>query len=422
MRRLLILLVLFAHSALADPYTYTGQYLSSGTYFSTPDAACNAIFDWRQAELPQSYTYTKNGLSGSWNNNSISCQGNRFSASTGNLITANVVLGKVYRTMCQAGIEDTLTWPFGVKDPVSGEVLDPIQPPWPVCASGCMLNKRPGAPHTESCYSLPDQAQSKVYCDWYGVRTSEGCGNDDEPTPPELPDCPSGYVMGATGCEPETPPDPCEANPTGTGCPGDPCVANPNGEGCPGGGDPGGGDPGGGDPGGGDPGGGDPGGGDPGGGDPGGVDPGGGDPGGGDPGDGEPGNATGFACGEPLTCSGDAIACAQLQFEKGQYCADVEARNFPSQQDEIADFLDNPDYKAEEDEEIDLGQMFSEGTRFLPSSCPQAKTFSLTTMGGRTFSLSFEPLCQFASDLSYLIVAAAAVFYALYVGRAVGGE
>ena len=67
--------------------------------------------------------------------------------------------------------------------------------------------------------------------------------------------------------------------------------------------------------------------------------------------------------------------------------------------------------------------MFNEGTRFLPASgCPQPKSFSLSTGGGRTFEFSFEPLCQFASDLSYLIVAAAGVFFAIYIGRASGGE
>ena len=123
-----------------------------------------------------------------------------------------------------------------------------------------------------------------------------------------------------------------------------------------------------------------------------------------------------------MNCVGDAIACAQLVYLKQQKCSGDAATDFLGQKDDIADFLDQPAFESEEDEEINLGEMFSEGTRFLPSSCPQAKSFSLTTNGGRTFSLSFEPLCQFASDLSYLIVAAAAVFYALYVGRAVGGE
>ncbi len=103
-------------------------------------------------------------------------------------------------------------------------------------------------------------------------------------------------------------------------------------------------------------------------------------------------------------------------------CNGEAATNFPGQKDDIADFLDNPDYKMEEDEEVDIASYFDEGTRFLPSSCPPPKTFHLTTGGGRTFQFSYESICQFASDLSYLIVAAAGVFFAIYIGRAAGGE
>lgn len=175
------------------------------------------------------------------------------------------------------------------------------------------------------------------------------------------------------------------------------------------------------DPGGGDPGGGNPGGGDPGGGDPGGGDPGGGDPGGGDPGDGEDG-IKGLACDEPLTCEGDAMTCAQLTLQKALKCDAEDATDFPEQKDEISDFLKNPAYRMEEDEEVNISSYFKEGTRFLPSSCPPPKVFHLTTGGGRTFQFSYESICLFASDLGFLIVAAAGVFFAIYVGRAAGGE
>jgi len=71
---------------------------------------------------------------------------------------------------------------------------------------------------------------------------------------------------------------------------------------------------------------------------------------------------------------------------------------------------------------IDVPSFINQGTRFLPSACPAAESFSLTTAGGRTFQLSYEPLCRAASDLSGLFVAVATVLAALYVGRAVGGQ
>ncbi|NMZ70084.1 hypothetical protein HBN62_14625 [Pseudomonas peli] len=78
----------------------------------------------------------------------------------------------------------------------------------------------------------------------------------------------------------------------------------------------------------------------------------------------------------------------------------------------------------EGDGEIDISSLFNEGTkaRFLPSGCPPPRAVSLATAGGRVFELSFEPLCNFAADLSYFIVIAASIFYAVYVGRSFGGE
>ncbi|OMG61429.1 hypothetical protein AUR61_020460 [Stutzerimonas balearica] len=71
---------------------------------------------------------------------------------------------------------------------------------------------------------------------------------------------------------------------------------------------------------------------------------------------------------------------------------------------------------------IDVPSFINQGTRFLPSACPTAERFSLITAGGRSFELSYEPLCRAASDLSGLFVAVATVLAALYVGRSVGGQ
>ena len=122
-----------------------------------------------------------------------------------------------------------------------------------------------------------------------------------------------------------------------------------------------------------------------------------------------------------VTC-GTARACAQLTLEKALKCDGEDATDFPAQKDDISDFLKNPAYRMEEDEEVNIASYFKEGTRFLPSSCPPPKVFHLTTGGGRTFQFSYESICLFASDLGFLIVAAAGVFFAIYVGRAAGGE
>ncbi|WP_312716936.1 virulence factor TspB C-terminal domain-related protein, partial [Stutzerimonas nitrititolerans] len=71
---------------------------------------------------------------------------------------------------------------------------------------------------------------------------------------------------------------------------------------------------------------------------------------------------------------------------------------------------------------IDVPSFVNQGTRFLPSTCPAAEKFSLTMAGGRSFEISYEPLCRAASDLSGLFVAVATVLAALYVGRSVGGQ
>ncbi|MBA1235252.1 hypothetical protein G7Z98_11885 [Pseudomonas stutzeri] len=79
-------------------------------------------------------------------------------------------------------------------------------------------------------------------------------------------------------------------------------------------------------------------------------------------------------------------------------------------------------FQLDEGAELELPSFINQGTRFLPSTCPAAESFSLRTQGGRTFEISYEPLCRAASDLSGLFVAIATVLAALYVGRSVGGQ
>ncbi|WP_411848406.1 virulence factor TspB C-terminal domain-related protein, partial [Stutzerimonas frequens] len=58
-------------------------------------------------------------------------------------------------------------------------------------------------------------------------------------------------------------------------------------------------------------------------------------------------------------------------------------------------------------------------TRFLPATCPADYQVRFSV---RSFSMSYEPLCEIASSFSWLFVSASALFCAIYVGRAFGGE
>lgn len=313
---------------------------------------------------------------------------------------------------CTVNEPSTITWPIGPTDANNpGDILgDASLPTSPTCADGCRVDLGNTAPG--DCYTFEDGSSPFTFCDFPGKLTGETCATSDEPTPPDTTNCPTGTVAQGSGCVTETPPDPC--------------VTNPQAEGCPGGGDTGGGDTGGGDTGGGDTGGGDTGGGDTGGGDTGGGDTGGGDTGGGDTGGGDTGGDTGSAsgtdCGTSLSCTGDAVGCAIARIQKDFSCRTQEGSDFPAQKDALKQLIGDPQFAPEPDTEINVGELFNRGTRFLPAACPPPKSLSLITNGGRAFEISYDPLCQLATDLGYLIVVAASIFYAIYVGRAAGGE
>lgn len=128
-------------------------------------------------------------------------------------------------------------------------------------------------------------------------------------------------------------------------------------------------------------------------------------------------------CDGSFSCTGDPIDCAILKQQKEQQCYAEEMGDFEGKKSDVEGLFQGDDFKLSEgDGDIDVPSIISQGTRFLPASCPAAESFSLSTAGGRTFQLSFEPLCRAASDLSGLFVAVATIFAALYVGRAVGGN
>lgn len=130
---------------------------------------------------------------------------------------------------------------------------------------------------------------------------------------------------------------------------------------------------------------------------------------------------TGFACGQDLSCSGDAHQCAILAHVKAQRCLSETALDLPKQKTLVENFVNGQDFPLNESE-VDVSSLFDTGTRFLPSNCPPPESFHLTSNGGRTFQVEFEPLCKVASDFSYIIVAVATMFFLIYVGRGAGSE
>lgn len=132
--------------------------------------------------------------------------------------------------------------------------------------------------------------------------------------------------------------------------------------------------------------------------------------------------ASGDECDAPLSCSGDAIDCAVLKQEKALRCAYGAQTDYDKHKDEIKAAVTGDKFEIDDSTEIEIPSFINQGTRFLPSSCPADKSFSLKTGGGRSFVMTYEPLCAAASDLGYLIVIAVGCFCVLYVGRSLGGE
>jgi hypothetical protein len=131
----------------------------------------------------------------------------------------------------------------------------------------------------------------------------------------------------------------------------------------------------------------------------------------------------GDKCDVAPACEGDAVQCAILKQQYEARCDFEEAHDFKKKKDEIEGLLEGEKFTVDEGgSDIDAPSFINKGTRFLPAACPNDQSFSLTTGGGRSFALSYEPLCRAASDLSGLFVAVTGIFCALYVGRSVGGQ
>lgn len=402
---LLILLSSTAHAAMP----YTNNLTGPAVFYATDKEACEQMIPDAKAAFDSSntrgqtitYTYSYNG--------SPACMFN-FMRSDGfrGQSAATLSTGKsaqaLYGQECKPDDEATYTWPLGRLDSSAEFNIAPgtqISPPANACIDGCKARHS----GVSSCFNTSQEQGSITYCDYNAKLTGETCSTSEnqppevpQPTAPTDPTDPTdpadpgdgGSTPGDGGTDPGnggTPPGDGGTNPGNGGTPPGDGSTNPGGGGTtPGNG---------------------------------GTNPGGGDSNG--------GSASGLACESPLACSGDAVQCALLTVQKQVRCDAAAARDFPAQKDAISNFLDAQGDGAELDEgdgEIDVSGLFSGPTdaRFLPAACPPPRSFSLTTMGGKTFEFTYAPLCQLATDLGYLIVLAASLFFAIYVGRAAGGE
>lgn len=129
----------------------------------------------------------------------------------------------------------------------------------------------------------------------------------------------------------------------------------------------------------------------------------------------------GETCEVPPSCEGDAVQCAILKQQFEARCDFEEAGDFEGSKTDIEGLFDGEQFELET-ADIQTPSFINSGARFLPASCPPPQQISLTSNGGHTYSLKFDPLCSFASDFSYLIMAMMSIWCAVYVGRAFGGE
>lgn len=299
--------------------------------------------------------------------------------------------------------------------------------PGTVCYNQCSYQTSDRA---SSCFLTPGST-TQGYCNYIGNATGENCNEPDYPlgapgdplNPPETPDVP-----------PSDPNDP--GCPPGYGWSGTTCVKNPTDDGGDGPGDGdgdgdgdsgGGGGSGGGDGNGGDGGDGGDGDGNGSGGD--GDGNGSGDGNGDGDGDGQcdpakdpnkcgQSSVGGEACNVDLKCEGDAIQCAILRKNKEQVCQWTYDDKVKKQ---IADEMAGEAYQLEESS-IPVSGLFTEALnkgRWLPQSCPPPQSVGVM---GRTYSISWEPLCRFATAMGPIVVALASIFFAVFIGRGLKGS
>ena len=420
---LLALVLLFSSSSFADNYVW--KAVLNGTVWGTgasPAAACAAV----SAQVGQTVSAVKqpNGTfyckfpdgRGEWvvGRSGTNCPNadDTYNDATGECVPAP--------NMCASKAGESVSWGLSVTGYLTNGNQSGIGDTGNI--DGCQVS-------ISSFTCSPANDGSNVgYCQGIGTFTGEkgntgtpslgGPGAGQDPDPPQ-DTCGTGYSWSGSVCVPN-PPHECDPS-TGEVC----SPSNPD---NPGGGDDGGDDGGDGDGDGGSGGGGS--GGGSGDGSGGGSGDGSGDGSGGSGGEGGTGDGdgddgdddkptvTGDACGSELKCSGDAIQCAILKKNKEQLC---QWNYDATTKQQIESTADGAQYKLGEST-VSVGTGFTDGTsasRWLSSSCPSPKRFSAM---GKSYQLSWQPVCDFSTSLAPLIVAMAGIFFAVYVGRGLGGQ
>ncbi len=132
-----------------------------------------------------------------------------------------------------------------------------------------------------------------------------------------------------------------------------------------------------------------------------------------------PNNVLGTACTQQLQCTGDSYQCAMLLHQKKLSCQSEENSDFEGTKADIQGLFTGDQFELDEEEDIELDSIISQATGFLPRSCPPPQ--QIATSGGNLF-IDHQPFCSFATLIRPLVLGFCAIFCALYVGRAFGGE
>jgi hypothetical protein len=109
-----------------------------------------------------------------------------------------------------------------------------------------------------------------------------------------------------------------------------------------------------------------------------------------------------------------------LKQQKQMRCNAEEQADFDKKKGDIEGLFQGEQFELKE-AEVNAPSFINSAARFLPSGCPSPESMNLRSSGGRTLQIKYEPLCEAATDMSWLIVAFTAMFCAVYVGRAFGG-
>ncbi len=129
----------------------------------------------------------------------------------------------------------------------------------------------------------------------------------------------------------------------------------------------------------------------------------------------------GGSCDSPPVCNGDAVQCAILDQQYKTRCNAEDLYDYEKHKDQIDQLVTGSKFELQDTSIVEMSSFVTGHTRWLSSTCPADETMSLRTNGGRTFSLSYLPLCNAADAIAPLIVIIATLLATLYVGRGAGG-